>query len=134
MGRERFETWTLLAALASHTTHIRIGTLITPIAFRNPAFLAHQAFTVDHISNRRLELGLGSGISGERDPSYLMTSIEGWAPSECVARFREVVEIVDQCLHNRVTTHRNVTINSRTQPFTPTSPAISPANDDWSAR
>lgn len=95
------EAWTLLAALASRTSRIRIGT-ISSMPLRNPAVLARQALTVDHISNGRLDLGLGAGASGSIDPSYRMTGIEDWAPSERVARFREYVEIVDQCLRNNV--------------------------------
>ncbi|UCE29477.1 MAG: LLM class flavin-dependent oxidoreductase [Candidatus Bathyarchaeota archaeon] len=100
-----FESWTLLASLASCTSHIRIGTLVTSIPLRNPAVLARQALTVDHISNGRLELGLGAGVSGKTDPVYSMTGIEDWAPPERVARFHEIVEIVDQCLRNRITTY-----------------------------
>ena len=102
-SRPWFEAWTLLAALATRTRTIRIGTLVTPHAFRNPAFLARQAMTVDHISKGRLELGLGAGVRNDR--SYAMTGIPNWSPGQRVARFREYVEIVDQLLRNEVTTY-----------------------------
>lgn len=47
-----YEAWTLLTALASCTDTIRIGVL-SSILWRNPAFLARQAMTVDHIPNGR---------------------------------------------------------------------------------
>jgi alkanesulfonate monooxygenase SsuD/methylene tetrahydromethanopterin reductase-like flavin-dependent oxidoreductase (luciferase family) len=98
------EAWTLLAALANQTSRIRIGA-ISSMPLRNPAVLARQALTVDHISNGRLDLGLGAGAPGSTDPSYRMAGIENWAPSERVARFREYVEIVDQCLRNNVSNY-----------------------------
>lgn len=98
-----FEAWTLLSAIATQTSKIRIGTLVTPFAWRNPAFLARQALTVDHISNGRLELGLGSGVRSDR--SYEMTGIPNWGPRERVARLREYVEIVDRLLSNKVTNY-----------------------------
>jgi alkanesulfonate monooxygenase SsuD/methylene tetrahydromethanopterin reductase-like flavin-dependent oxidoreductase (luciferase family) len=45
-----FDGWTLLAVLANQTSTIRIGTLVTNIIYRNPAILARQAQTLDHIS------------------------------------------------------------------------------------
>lgn len=100
-----FESWTLLAALANQTSRIRIGTLVSSIPLRNPAVLARQALTVDHISNGRLELGLGAGAPGTVDPVYSMIGIEDWASAERVSRFQEAVEIIDKCLRNRVTSY-----------------------------
>ncbi|UCE13995.1 MAG: LLM class F420-dependent oxidoreductase [Candidatus Heimdallarchaeota archaeon] len=55
------EAWTLLAALASKTTSLRLGTLVTGNSYRYPAILAKIAATVDMISNGRLEFGIGAG-------------------------------------------------------------------------
>jgi alkanesulfonate monooxygenase SsuD/methylene tetrahydromethanopterin reductase-like flavin-dependent oxidoreductase (luciferase family) len=43
------------------TERLRLGTLVSPVTFRHPSVLARITATVDHISNGRVELGLGIG-------------------------------------------------------------------------
>jgi len=55
------EAWTLMAAFAAVTSRIRLGQMCTCMTYRNPAYLAKVAATVDIISEGRLEMGIGAG-------------------------------------------------------------------------
>src|ERR1700739_3177592 len=53
------EGWTVLSALGGAHSRIRLATLATSVAYRNPALLAKMAATVDVISRGRLTFGFG---------------------------------------------------------------------------
>jgi alkanesulfonate monooxygenase SsuD/methylene tetrahydromethanopterin reductase-like flavin-dependent oxidoreductase (luciferase family) len=86
------EAWSLLGALAARTEKIRIGVLVTSNTFRFPQVLAKMAVTIDHISNGRLEVGLGAGWY---EPEHTMFGIPFPETRELVGRFREAVQVVD---------------------------------------
>jgi len=95
-----FEAWTLLAGLAAVTQRLRVGVLVSSNTFRHPSLLAKQAVTLDHISNGRLDIGLGAGWYA---PEHPMFGLELWSPGERVARFEEAVELVHNWLTNETT-------------------------------
>jgi F420-dependent oxidoreductase-like protein len=64
------DAWATLAALATVTSRIKLGTLVSPATFRHPSVLAKNAVTVDHISGGRAELGLGAGWNESEHERY----------------------------------------------------------------
>ena len=56
-----FDAWLLLAAAATRTERIRLGTMITPLSRMRPWKLASETLTLDHLSNGRVILSVGLG-------------------------------------------------------------------------
>lgn len=63
------DPWGLLAAMATATSRIRLGTMLTPLPWRRPWKLAAQAATVDDLSGGRTVLGVGLGAVDAALPS-----------------------------------------------------------------
>jgi alkanesulfonate monooxygenase SsuD/methylene tetrahydromethanopterin reductase-like flavin-dependent oxidoreductase (luciferase family) len=59
--RDVADPWITLAAIATATTSIRFGPLVTPLARRRPAKVARETATLDQLSGGRLTLGVGLG-------------------------------------------------------------------------
>ncbi|MGC0250698.1 LLM class F420-dependent oxidoreductase [Pseudactinotalea sp. Z1748] len=55
------EAWTLMAALAASTSRVKLGQMCSCMGYRNPAYLAKVAATVDIISGGRAQMGIGGG-------------------------------------------------------------------------
>jgi F420-dependent oxidoreductase-like protein len=60
-GNPTTDAWAVLAGLARETSTIRLGSLVSPVAFRTPGNLAKVVATVDEMSGGRIELGVGAG-------------------------------------------------------------------------
>jgi F420-dependent oxidoreductase-like protein len=55
------EAWTLMSALGAVTGRVRLGQMCGCMSYRNPAYLAKVAATVDIVSEGRIEMGIGAG-------------------------------------------------------------------------
>jgi F420-dependent oxidoreductase-like protein len=95
------EATATLAALAVATDRVRLGSLVLGNTYRHPAVLASWAATVDHVSNGRLLLGIGTGWQENEHEQY---GIELPPPGERVARFEEACLVLKGLLREERTT------------------------------
>jgi len=78
------------SSIATRTRRLRVGTAVTVLPLNHPLRIAEEIATLDHISEGRLEFGIGrSGVARSYD-------IYGIAYGESQARFREALEIIRQ--------------------------------------
>ncbi len=84
------EAWTTLAAIASDTTSIRLGTILCN-SYRQPSLVAKMGATLDVISNGRLDLGLSAGWYRREYGSY---GIPFPTPINRVEMLEEAVQII----------------------------------------
>jgi F420-dependent oxidoreductase-like protein len=99
------EAWSLLAAVAAVTERVRLGTLVTPPFFRNPAVLAKQIATIDHISGGRAFPGFGAGWF---EPEFRGTGCRFPRLGERLEALEESVEIM-----TRMWTEEKVTFQGK---------------------
>jgi alkanesulfonate monooxygenase SsuD/methylene tetrahydromethanopterin reductase-like flavin-dependent oxidoreductase (luciferase family) len=81
----------VLAAAATVTERVRLGTLVATPNFRHPVTLARDALALDDISSGRLELGLGPGSAG---PDATALGQEPWTVAERLQRFDEFLQVL----------------------------------------
>jgi probable F420-dependent oxidoreductase len=91
VGSPRMSPMLTLAAIATATTRIRLGTFVLNNDMRNPVQLAWEAVTLDRLSGGRFELGLGAGHTPQE---YAATGLGFDPPSVRKARLIESVGVI----------------------------------------
>lgn len=86
-----FEGLACHAALAALTSRPRVGSLVYSAGYRHPAVLANAAATIDHLSDGRLELGIGAGWHQLEYDAY---GIPFEAPGVRLRRMAEAIEVI----------------------------------------
>ncbi|WP_420113837.1 LLM class F420-dependent oxidoreductase [Pseudactinotalea sp.] len=95
------EAWTLMAAFAATTSRVKLGQMCSCMSYRNPAYLAKVAATVDVISGGRAQMGIGGGWYEHEWRAY------GYGfprAGERLARLDEGVQIMRQAWTHGVAT------------------------------
>lgn len=64
------EAWTTLSAIGARVPRLTLGALVSGNTYRHPAVLAKMAATLDHITQGRMILGLGSGWQENEHRQY----------------------------------------------------------------
>jgi F420-dependent oxidoreductase-like protein len=65
-----YEGFTLLAAMAAHTTKLACGIIVSGVTYRHPAVVAKMVATIDHVSGGRMEFGVGAAWNEDEHGEY----------------------------------------------------------------
>src|SRR5438876_489788 len=95
---------------------IRVGTMVTNVALRNPGLLAKAALTVDQISGGRLDVAVGGGFYPGEHAALGIDFLDGPGRGE---RLREAVEILDRALRGESVTYDGAHYRLDKAPFNP---------------
>jgi F420-dependent oxidoreductase-like protein len=85
------ESYATLAALATQTSRVKLGTLVTGVTYRNPALLAKTVTTLDIISKGRAIMGIGAAWNESEHIGY---GIEFPSIKERMERLDEALTII----------------------------------------
>lgn len=128
-GKERpiIECWTALAWLASETSTIRIGTLVTRSSLRHPAILAKMAATVGEIAPGRVTVTIGSGDEMSRDENEAY-GIPYYEQDDRIDQLVSTVRCLHHCFHEDSVSIDDDFVTLRDLP---TSPSPNPIPKLW---
>jgi F420-dependent oxidoreductase-like protein len=100
----KLEGWTALAAVASVTTRVRLGLLVSSATFRNPGLIAKLATTLDHVSGGRFVLGLGGGWFEREHDAFGIDFGSGFG--ERLDRLEEATMLIRRLVDGERVTHQ----------------------------
>jgi alkanesulfonate monooxygenase SsuD/methylene tetrahydromethanopterin reductase-like flavin-dependent oxidoreductase (luciferase family) len=115
------DSWSLLGALASRTTTIRLGTMVSNFVIRHPPVLARAALSVDSISGGRVELGVGAGYA---ESDHELAGRAPWPIEERLVRFEEGLEVLEGILSGQDWAVEGEHTRLRGARFRPVSPQV----------
>lgn len=110
------EASTLLSALALKTSRVKIGVLVYGNTHRHPAVLAKEIVTVDHVSDGRAILGIGTGWNEQEHRAY---AIPFPSAGDRVAMLDEALTVIDALFTERRTTFHGEHYQLEDAPFAP---------------
>jgi F420-dependent oxidoreductase-like protein len=96
------EAVALHSALALSTSRVRCGSLVYSIGYRHPAVIAKAITAIDHLSNGRVDVGLGAGWA---EVEYQAYGIDFPAPGRRLDQLAEGARVVRGLLHDEVTSY-----------------------------
>jgi alkanesulfonate monooxygenase SsuD/methylene tetrahydromethanopterin reductase-like flavin-dependent oxidoreductase (luciferase family) len=97
------DCWTTLAAVATSTQRLRLGSMVSCVFYRNPVLLARIVADVDRVSQGRVVLGLGAG---DMEPEFRAMGLACPPVRERQAALAEALQVVPRLLRGQTVSYQ----------------------------